>query len=218
MTVPNPPPNALAIELRARLRWPAPKIPAASSFAPQLNYGRHRGPAWSGSRAAAVSVLLYPHQGRWHIPFTLRPRTLTAHGGQVSLPGGAVDPGETVQQCALRELEEELGIAAAPDHIAGSLSPIYVYRSDFHVQPLVVMADRRPDFRPNPAEVDQLLEVPVAELFEARSYSTLWVVRRSLRFEAPCIRFNEHRIWGATAKILADFLARTRDLFAPPAP
>jgi 8-oxo-dGTP pyrophosphatase MutT (NUDIX family) len=211
----DPAPECLAAELSERLRSPARQIRGPDSFVSQLSYGRHRGPASSSSRAAAVAILLYPYNGGWRVPFTLRPRTLAAHGGQVSLPGGAVDPGETDQRCALRELHEELGVPVEQVRPLGCLSPIYVYRSDFRVQPFVLMASEAPRFQPNPAEVEQLLEIPVAHLCDRRSYSTLWVVRQSLRFEAPCIRFREHRIWGATAKIVADFLVRTRDLFAP---
>ena len=79
-------------------------------FAPELSYGRHFGPAPSTARPAAVIALLVRRAGRWHIPLTVRQAALGRHGGQISLPGGAVEPGESTAQAAERELAEELGV------------------------------------------------------------------------------------------------------------
>jgi len=199
--------------LTQRLNSPPRRVAKRFRFAPQLSYGRHRGPAPPQSRAAAVVLLVYPRDGRWFIPFTLRPLTLSAHAGQVSLPGGTVDVGESAEICGLRELQEEIGVQAAQVSILGTLSPIYVHRSGFLVRPLVAVSLETPEFHPNPAEVEQLLEIPVEDLLDDSRYGRMWVVRSSLRYETPCFDFASHRVWGATLKIVGEFLDLGHDLF-----
>jgi 8-oxo-dGTP pyrophosphatase MutT (NUDIX family) len=188
-------------------------------FASELSYGRHQGPAPSDARPAAVAVLLYPRQGCWHVPFTLRPQHLPDHAGQVSLPGGAREPGESDLDCALRELEEEIAVRPDQVQVAGRLTPTYVYRSHFLVQPFVLVAERQPQFRPNPQEVAELIEIPLSQLLDPGRASRFAVSRQPLSFTAPCLDVGCHRIWGATALILGEFLAVTRSSgcrFEPP--
>lgn len=208
----RPDPESLVQALSDRLASRRPTEPAYR-FVTQLAYGRHRGPAPPDARPAAVAILLYPSGGQWHTPFTLRPRTLTAHAGQISLPGGAVDSGESEEACALRELTEEIGVTPSEVRVAGRLSPVYVFRTGFRVQPFVLVAPETPQFDPNPDEVEQLLEVPLAHLFDQGQFSSLWITRQFLRFQAPCICFHHHRIWGATAQIIGDFLTQARGLW-----
>src|SRR5690606_9786945 len=97
---------------------------AQARFEPLLSYGRHFGPPRYDARPAAVIALLFPAEGDWHLPLVLRPARLAAHGGQIGLPGGVVEPGESAQQAALRELEEELGVPPGAVHTIGELSPL----------------------------------------------------------------------------------------------
>ena len=112
------------IRLRDRLAEPLPGRCAQARFEPELAYGRHSGPAPSSARQAAVVVLLYEHAGEWTTPLTVRPAHLTNHAGQVSLPGGLVEPGETTAAAALRELEEELGVATSETAVAPVLRTV----------------------------------------------------------------------------------------------
>jgi hypothetical protein len=117
-----------------------------------------------------------------------------------------MEPGEAARTCALRELHEELGVAPAPLQVLGSLPPIYVYASNFLVRPFVVCARQRPDFRLDPREVAELLELPVAHLLDERNHRSQAIVRGPLSFQAPGIVFQGRHIWGATALILGELL------------
>ncbi len=213
MISPSLDPAALAEAVRERLASPAERTNRRMRFATQLEYGRHRGPALPGARPATVVVLIYPRSDQWCILFTLRARTLSVHAGQISLPGGAREAGETVEQCGLRELEEEVGVPAVDLSILGRLSPIYVYRSNFLVQPLVALAPQLLQFQPDHTEVERLLEVPLSHWLDASHYDQMWIARQSLRFSTPCFRFESFRIWGATFKVVREFFDRAGDLF-----
>jgi 8-oxo-dGTP pyrophosphatase MutT (NUDIX family) len=207
-------PQHVAEGLKRRLRYPSKRVEKRFRFVPQLGYGRHRGPAPPDARTAAVVVLVYPREHRWFVPFTLRPRTLSAHAGQISLPGGAAELGESAEQCGLRELQEEIGVPADQVSVLGTLSPIYVYASQFLVQPLVAIACRTLEFRPNREEVEQLLEIPVDQLLDASNFGHMWVDRKTLRYQAPCFRHENHIIWGATLKVVGEFLDLAFEVFS----
>lgn len=187
-------------------------------MATALAYGRHRGPARSGSRVAAVAIAMYlDDDGQWKIPLTLRPSTLKHHGGQVCLPGGRVEPGESIREAALREFEEELGRVAKVTTHCGELSTQYVYASDNLVHPVVMMVDRPSlPWRPDPVEVAEVIAMPLSVLSDSSGRVMLTKSRPMRRdgvevgrftFRAAAIRYREHDIWGATALIL-DELAR----------
>ena len=198
--------DQLPQRLSERLRRPLPGAQAHAHFAPELNYGRHQIAPFPNSRHASVLVLLYCSQGEWFLPLTVRPETMSAHAGQVSFPGGEIEPGETVEQAALREFEEELGPLKSETLVLGRLTPLFVTASNFLVTPCVATITTRPDFQPNPQEVAQLLETPVAELADTRNYGSSWIRRHGAEFRASHIRFQGHRIWGATRMVLAEFL------------
>ncbi len=205
-----------------RLESPAP-LPRATTRM-SLAYGRHRGPAPLGTRRAAVVIALYQNKrGHWTIPLTLRPRTLQHHGGQISLPGGRIEPGEDAYDAALREFHEELGIAPTVMLRCGLLSTQYVYASGNLVQPVVtIISSPGQSWQPDPIEVQEVLEMPLSVLIDdrARVYPTRQIKLRkkgsevgSLSIEIPAFRFENHHIWGATALILdqlAQILRPTR--------
>jgi len=207
MSVDSPLIERLQQQLSATRSLPKPTV------APQLSYGRHRGPASVTARVAAVAIALYQElDGQWMIPLTLRPSSLQHHGGQVCLPGGQVEPNEGIFEAALREFEEELGISPQVTQRCGQLSTQYVYASDNLVHPVVAVI-RRPSqpWRPDPAEVEQVIQLPLSVLLDDDSRTQL-VKHRSVRargeevdrltFRAAAFRHQDHTIWGATALIL----------------
>jgi 8-oxo-dGTP pyrophosphatase MutT (NUDIX family) len=182
-----------------------------SRFEPRPRPVRHdESPA--DARAAAVLLLFYPHHDAWHLPLTLRPSHLPDHAGQVSLPGGAVEPGETGQQAALREFHEELGAAGHPIELLGRLSPLYVAVSNFRVEPWVGATGVRPPLAPNPAEVEKLLEVPLDHLLSPANFGTHQCEDGACRYVAPHFAWQEHRIWGATCMILGELVTLLEEL------
>lgn len=189
--------------LAAALRGGQLGAPQGARMSPQLSYGRHAGPAPSTVRAAAVMMLLFRRDGRWHLPLTERPESLARHGGQISLPGGAVDPNETSSVAACRELKEELGIAA-PVELLGHLSDCYVFASDFLITPWIAAANFEPQWRPQVREVRDVVELPLNILLDESTIGRLTIERGPLVFHAPCMRVGTIRVWGATSIILSE--------------
>jgi len=198
--------------LAVRLAEPLPGAAAMARFEPHSELWRHDDPSPPDARRAAVLVLFYPHEGHWHVPLTLRPPHLAVHGGQVSLPGGAIGPGETSRAAAVREFHEELGAVGESIRILGALSPIYVRASNFRVEPWVGAAERRPAMTPNPAEVAELLEIPLRHLLDPANFAYHEREFQGVRFEAPHFSWPPHRIWGATCRILGELVTVLEEL------
>lgn len=205
-------PDELTRAFRDRLARGLPGRTAQVTLEPELAYGRHFGQHPSSARVAGVLLLFYLHPAGWRIPLMLRPANLSNHPGQVSLPGGMVEPGESICDTALREMEEELGVRLSAVHVVGSLSPIYTFNSHVAITPWLAVLDRPPTFTPNAAEVAELIEMPVARLFDPSAYGSHVEQRGGLKFRAPHLMFQGHRIWGATAMILAELAAVVREM------
>jgi 8-oxo-dGTP pyrophosphatase MutT (NUDIX family) len=178
---------------------------AHRAMAPELAYGRHHGPIPDNVRRAAVLLVLDPSAGGWSIPAMLRPATMKDHAGQVALPGGLIESDETPAQTALREFEEELGASAARIEILGSLSPVFVFISNFEVTPLLAVSHQPLEFHPNPHEVAEVVSIRVPELLDPACRGSHLIRRHELAFRAPHFSIAGHQVWGATSLILAEF-------------
>jgi len=196
--------------LRRRLTSPLPGVDAQSRMSPRPRLGADSGINVSTLRPAAALILIYPHEDAWHVPLTLRGSNLRHHTGQVSLPGGRLDDGESVEDGALREAHEEIGIVSAEVDVLGRLTPLAVYVSGHLLHPVVGFASRRPDFNLHSHEVERLIEVPISLLREPER--VLWEERTRILppkgvMNVPYFDVPDARVWGATAMVLAEFVA-----------
>ena len=141
-----------------------------------------------------------------HIILTVRADALR-HGGQVSLPGGVVDPGETFEQAALREAHEEVAMPLHDVRVLGALTPLDIPVSGFRLHPIVAVNPTRPQLTPSDGEVARILEIGVDELLDPRHFVTIARERDGVVYRVPAFRIADVEIWGATAMVLAEFLA-----------
>jgi len=184
-----------------------PGVDAQLRMAPQPRGGWKPGFAPDQAKPAAALLLLFPVGGQAAILLTKRAPDLPNHAGQVSLPGGAVDVDEPIDEAALREAEEEVGLARADVRVIGRLTPLHIPVSGFVLHPVVGVAAVRPVMRAEPGEVDRIIEAPVAELLDPGRHHRANRVRDGFEFEMPYFDLDGEHVWGATAMVLAEFAA-----------
>lgn len=164
-------------------------------------------------KQAAVLILLYLHQGQLYFPLIRRAEYPGVHSGQISFPGGRREVGETVENCATRETQEEIGVPCEDIRIIGQLTTIYVPPSDYLISPIVGSLAERPNWRPDPTEVAEIIEVPLAMLFDDTLKASRDVERYGRPFHIRYYGLNGHEVWGATAILLSELEHRLRALF-----
>jgi len=135
--------------LQDALAAPLPGASAHERMSPQPRRPWPTGFDSARLRHAAGLVLIFRHDDRAHLILTVRTDRLGRHGGQVSLPGGVVDPGETIEQAALREAQEEIGLGETGVRALGTLTPVDIPVSGFRLHPVVAAATGRPALRPS---------------------------------------------------------------------
>jgi 8-oxo-dGTP pyrophosphatase MutT (NUDIX family) len=194
-------------ELEAALRRPLPGAAAHALMAPRPRRNWPPGFPTERIRQAAGLLLIFPIDQRPHIVLTVRSHTLDRHGGQVSLPGGAIEPGETAEQAAFREAREEVGLSVDRIRSLGALTPIDIPISGFRLQPIVAAADERPELWPADGEVARILEPAVDSLMDPGRIVWRSMTREGRSLEFPAFLASDVEIWGATAMVLAELLA-----------
>ena len=196
----------LSIRLKSGLQQPLPGHPVQQTMAPdprRNNPDRQRRPL----RQAGVLFLFYARDGRVHLPFIERQRYDGPHSGQIALPGGKREVGDSdLAATAVRETGEEIGVPGSCIRVLGQLTPVYIPNSHYMVTPSVGLMSAVPTFRPDPAEVKAVLECPLALLLDpACRKREIWNIG-NLDVNVPFFHVGEHRIWGATAMMLAELL------------
>jgi 8-oxo-dGTP pyrophosphatase MutT (NUDIX family) len=193
--------------LEQRLRQEKPGLEAQLKMVPEHRRGDKTYREAEGTcLRAGVLVLIYPREEGLHLVLTRRTASVVHHQAQISFPGGQMDELETPVDTALREGEEELAILPAEVRVLGELTPLYIPPSNYCIYPVVAAAEERPDFRPSPHEVAEVIEVPLSHLLNPRNIKTEKWPLHGLDVRVPYYHFRSHKIWGATAMVLAELL------------
>ncbi len=156
-------------------------------------------------RAAAVLVPIVDTAAGPGLLFIERRADLRHHAGQIAFPGGSADGDEDPVACALRELQEEVGIAPSAVEVLGGL-PCHGSGAGFHVHPIVGRVPGDTTLRLDRREVESTFIVPVLAMRSERAWDTVSVQRGPVRIATPAFRFGEHQIWGLTGRVTRDLL------------
>ena len=183
-------------------------------MAPRPRVGWQAGVIPEGARTAAALLLLYPIGARAHVCLTRRAGSLGTPAGQISLPGGTVDDGETIERAALREAHEEIGLDGDGLRVLGRLTPLYIPISNFALYPVLGMLSERPSLVASAYEVAHILEVALDDLLSPHSLRPGWLWRGSETITVPFFALCGERVWGATAMVLSELV----QLLQPDAP
>jgi 8-oxo-dGTP pyrophosphatase MutT (NUDIX family) len=196
-------------KLKSELAADLPGVEAHVRLAPEMRINDIRAsipPAHA--MESAVLIILYPSHGRIHTVVILRNEYDGAHSGQISLPGGKREISDIdFKHTALREAQEEIGVKPADINILGQLSTFYVRPSNFIIYPFVAYTADRPQFFPDPSEVQRVIEI---DIFKELGYES--IIYRTLRFRnnteivAPGFVVGGEFMWGATAMIFSELL------------
>jgi len=209
--------HAVEAFLRDRLAQPLPGGDTQFRFSPlptRKGWRPEMQPA--DARRAAALLLLYPDHDQVRLPLTVRRHDLPQHAGQVSFPGGRINPGESPVDAALRETHEELGVAPDRIRVIGALSSLWVVVSNHLLFPFVGVTDERPDFRPAPNEVAELLEIALPDVCDPARLGWSRHSREGIIVDYPHFDLAGHQTWGATAMILGEFGSLFTPEFCPP--
>jgi len=157
-------------------------------------------------KKAGVLVLCFPQKSAFCLVLTRRTDEVKYHPNQISLPGGQCEPEESPLDAALRETHEELGIAPKKIRVLGQLTPLYIPPSNYCVYPAVAIMDHPPAYNPRSKEVAEVIEVPLTHLLDDKNIlKEIWPLH-GRNVSVPFYLYEKHKIWGATAMILAEFL------------
>jgi 8-oxo-dGTP pyrophosphatase MutT (NUDIX family) len=159
-----------------------------------------------GRTEAAVLLPIYGHPERPGLVFTERRADLRRHAGEISFPGGRRDPPESFLEAALREAQEEIGLAPTAVEVVGALPPVSTFVTSYRVHPFVGLIPDQLELRPNPAEVEAVLQLSLDDLVSG--FDKRRILRRGMPIRPDTYVVDGHLIWGATARILGELLRR----------
>lgn len=166
-------------------------------------------PSPPDARQAAVVLMVHASNGYPSLLFIQRADHIheDKHKGQIAFPGGKQEENESLKECALREMEEEIGISLPPDHLTQKLTPLYVAVSNYLVHPFVAFQETIPGLRPNPEEVSAIIDSPLTELKNRYGIRRKDMrVRDMILKKIPYYEVGGQTLWGASALIFAEFL------------
>ena len=154
---------------------------------------------------ASVLILLFPKNNQWHFFLTKRTNTVNHHKGQISLPGGVVETGESLEGAALRETHEEIGVDKKNIHLIGSLSSFYIPVSGFEMFPFIGWVKTEPETSIHNKEVDRIFSSSIPEFILDKTQKTKKDTLKGFPVNIPYFDMSGETVWGATSMILAEF-------------
>jgi 8-oxo-dGTP pyrophosphatase MutT (NUDIX family) len=163
----------------------------------------------NGRQAAVLVPLLQEKDGRYHLLYTRRTDTVQDHKGQVSFPGGAVEPeDEDVCEAALREAHEEIGVLPEDIRVLAIMSPFYTNRTNFNITPVVARLNWPLDLTLQPAEVSRAFTIPIDWLADPTNYEVRTFEAGGRRFDGVIFyqHYDGELLWGITAHLTIEFL------------
>lgn len=198
--------NSFTEDLRKRLQKPLPGESAHQKMASAARYRQGIKPN-ERTRRSAVLICFYPYQNSIYLPLILRPQYDGVHAGQMAFPGGRMERiDENLTRTALREAQEEVGIRVSDVKVLGLLTELFIPPSNFYVQPVVGILPYRPDFYPDPREVEAVVEVDLETLLDETIVGDTQIEVRGMLIDAPFYQIQGYRVWGATAMMISELL------------
>ena len=160
----------------------------------------------SEMKQAAVLVCFFKKNGEYHLPLIRRPMHEKNHPGQIALPGGAMEENETLENTALREAFEEVGIIPESVEIIGKMTPLPVPVSKYLISPFIGIAKHEPKWNINKQEVDELIILKFKDLIDSNNgYYEDWDLNGNT-LRVPIFKVMNKEIWGATAAVLSELI------------
>ncbi len=178
----------LKMSSKLRIKW-------IKSFADAISF-----------KKSAVLILIYSKNNELYTILIQRPVYNGVHSNQICFPGGKFEIDDTdLYHTAKRECFEEVGVEIHDTNLLGELSELFIPPSRFRVLPVIASIRHQPIFKPNELEVQQIIEVKLADLFNEVNSKKVYMKVRGIRFKTPAIVIDHHVIWGATAMIIQEF-------------
>lgn len=176
------------------------KMAPSNRLEPQFNLNPPK-----HAKKAGVLILIYPFSNELIIPMMIRTADPGPHSRQICFPGGQYESRDlNLRQTALRESREEMGIQPELVQIVGNLTQLYIAPSNFLVLPVLGWSNVRPEFLPEPKEVESIIELPLKMILDQTNRKTMNKSLHGNSFEIPFFSINTHEIWGASAMILSE--------------
>ena len=181
------------------------KLPGRTSHEIMMVKPRYKSIEIKAYTPAAVLILLFPIKDKWHFFLTKRTNNVEHHKGQISLPGGMLEKGESHKEAAIRETFEELGVQSGDINIIGPLTPLYIPISNFKIFPFVGWLQSTPILNIQPKEVSKVLSPSIFSLMDPKAKKIKDSILMGQKVKIPFFNLKNEVVWGATSMILSEF-------------
>lgn len=181
------------------------ELPGRTAHETMMIKPRYKYIAKKTSIPAAVLILLFPIKNKWHFFLTKRTNTVEHHKGQISLPGGMLEKGESHKEAAIRETFEELGVQSEDINIIGPLTPLYIPISNFKIFPFVGWVNSNPKLKIQSKEVSRVFSPSIFSLMDPQTKKIKDSILVGQKVKIPFFNLKNEVVWGATSMIISEF-------------